>query len=396
MQLLTLSRFKNLKGKRVLLRVDFNVPIDAKGKIDPEGEQRLRTAVPTVQHLIDGGAKVIIVSHLGRPKGWEDKLSLEPAVKRFAKIIGQKILFVDDCLEDDVKVDNRLKKMKDGDIAALENIRFYKGEDKNDSFFARRLASLADIYVNDAFAVDHRAAASTVGVTKFLPCAAGLLVEKEVKALSRLFDNPKRPLVVLMGGTKISTKLPTIKKMCSIADKVLLGGGINRSFIAARGLEAGLPPVSKEDAAVAKSLLGKKNIQLATDVVVTKSEDGSVGTRVVPVNGLEADDMVMDIGPESVRAFAAVLKTAKTIVWNGPVGAFEIKMFSHGSVALGRVIAARSSGKCFGVVGGGETVACLAQTGMAEYVDHVSTGGGAMLEFLEGKVLPGIKPLLKK
>lgn len=392
----SLSRFKSLKGKRVLVRVDFNIPL-LKGQIGPEEEFKLASSVATVKRLSDEGAKVILISHLGRPKECEPELSLAPVVKRFAKLLGKKVAFIDDCLEgEDDGVHKKTAKMKDGDVVALENVRFYKGEEKNDVFFARRLASLADAYVNDAFAVCHRDAASTVGVAKLLPSAAGLLLEKEVKSLSKLLEHPKKPFIVLMSGMKISSKLPTLKNMLSIADKVLIAGGLAVGCYKALGYGTGLTAISADDVRLAKQILKKKNLVIPRDVVVTTHPVGKGKVRVAAIHDIRANEEVVDIGPESIRHFAAEIKRAKTIAWNGPVGMFEVKTFSHGTMALGRLIAARSRGLAFGVAGGGETVAALIGTGMSEWMDHISTGGGAMLEFLEGKTLPGIKPLLKK
>lgn len=396
MQLPTLKQFKSLKGKRVLLRVDLNVPLPKGGKIVPEEEQRVREALPTIERLTKGGAKVIIISHLGRPEGRDKKLSLAPVAKHLSTLLGKKILFVAENLEDDDSVEKKLMPLKNGEVAMLENIRFYKGEDKNSVFFARRLASLGDLYVNDAFAVAHRDTASTVGLARLLPGAAGLLMEKEVANLSKLFAEPGRPFVVLMGGAKISSKLPTLEHLLKIADAVLIGGGIANSFFKAKGYEVGRSLVSGEDLGLARKLLKSKKLVLPSDVLVSTSLGGKADVRVSAPDAIRKGEFVVDIGTQTMRDFAYTLKQAQTIVWNGPVGLFEIKKFSYGSTILGRVIAARSTGRAYGVVGGGETVACLALTGMAEYVDHVSTGGGAMLDFLAGKTLPGLKALLKK
>jgi 3-phosphoglycerate kinase len=396
MQLPTLKQFKSLKGKRVLLRVDLNVPMTKDGKIAPEDEQRIREVLPTVGRLSKGGAKVILLSHFGRPEGWDKRLSLAYVAKRLSALLGKKALFVTDSLEDDDAVEKKLASMGNGDVAMLENIRFYKGEEKNGVFFARRLARLGDLYVNDAFAVSHRDAASTVGLARLLPSAAGLLMEKEVANLSKLFGEPGRPFVVLMGGAKVSSKLPTLTYLLKIADAVLIGGGMANAFFRAKGHDVGRSEVSREDVVLAKKLLTNKKLVLPSDVLVTTSLAGKADVRVSSPDGIRKGEYVVDIGTQTMRDYAYTLKQAQTIVWNGPVGLFEIKKFSYGSTILGRVIAARSTGRAYGVVGGGETVACLALTGMAEYVDHVSTGGGAMLDFLAGKTLPGLKALLKK
>jgi len=397
MKLATLSRIRNLKGKRVLLRVDFNIPLGADGHIGQDADHKLRVSLPTIEHLLKGGAKVIAVSHLGRPKGCDEKYSLAPIARHLGKLLKKKVLFVDDCLEEAGAVEKRLKKLGDGQLALLENIRFYDQEEDNDPEFAARLASLADIFVNDAFAAAHRAHASTAGVTKHLKSYAGLLLEKEIKSLDRALTKPARPFFVLMGGAKISSKLPTLVKMLRVANKVFIGGGMANNFFRAKGYETGRSLVAAEDVRLAKKILKNKKLVLPEDVLVATSLDAAKAkVRVCLPREVKKSEYIVDIGTSSMRHFALELKKAQTLVWNGPVGLFEVKKFSHGSVILGRVIAARSKGKAFGVVGGGETIICLERTGMAEYVDHVSTGGGAMLEYLAGAKLPGIKPLVTK
>jgi phosphoglycerate kinase len=396
MKLATLSELKKLAGRRVLLRVDFNIPLGPKGKIGPGEEVKLRESLPTIEHLLRGGARVVAVSHLGRPKNCEVKYSLAPVARHLAKMLGRKVKFVDDCLEDGEKVDKSVAKLKDGEIALLENIRYYPEEEGNDKNFAKRLARLADIFVNDAFATCHRAHASTEGVTKFLPSYAGFLVEKEVKSLDHVLKKPKKPFYVLMGGAKISSKLPTLKKMLAVADKVFLGGGMANSFFAAKGWSVGKSKVAPEEVRLAKALLKNRKIVLPLDVLAATSLSDRANVRVSAPDCVKPNEFVIDIGTQTMRSFALELKKAQTIVWNGPVGLFEVKLFSHGTVILGRVIASRSKGRAFGVVGGGETIAALERTGMSEWVDHISTGGGAMLEYLSGKTLPGIKPLLRK
>jgi phosphoglycerate kinase len=394
MTLRTIGKGSGLRGKRVLLRVDFNIPAPKGGKIGSDDDMRIRAALPTIERLRASGAKLILVSHLGRPDGKAVRaLSLAPVAAHLASVLGTDVRFVKDDLRKAGKVERSLADLAPGGVAMLENIRFYPEEEKNGARFAKRLASLADVYVSDAFAACHRAHASTVGVAKYLPAYAGLLVEGEVRHLGRLLNRPKRPFVILLGGAKVSTKLPTLVNLLRIADRVLLGGGIANGFLAAKGLRLGKTKVDPADVRAAKKLLGDPKIVLPADLLVSRKTDGSAPARAVSPDGVMAGEYVLDVGTSAIREFAAALKKAKTIVWNGPLGKFEIKKFSHGSVALGRVIAARSSGNAFGVVGGGETVACLALTGMAEHIDHVSTGGGAMLEFLSGKTLPGIAVL---
>ena len=396
MKLQTLSKLRRLAGKRILVRVDFNVPVGKGGRIDDAEGIKIKSALPTIDRLAQAGARLVLVSHFGRPKGCEPEFSLAPVAKYLSKLMGKPIKFIDDCLEDGDKVDRAVAKLKDGEVALLENIRYYPEEEKNDPKFAKRLASLADVFVNDAFGTCHRAHASTAGVTKFLPSYAGLLVEKEVKSLDRLLKKPKKPFYVLMGGSKISSKFPTLKKMLRVADKVFIGGGMANNFFKARGFEMGKSLVSADEVKLAKALLKNKKIVLPVDVLAATAAKEEAKVRICRPDEVKKNELIVDIDVQTMRDFAIELKKAQTLVWNGPVGLFEIRKFSHGSVILGRVIAARSKGRAFGVVGGGETIACLERTGMAEYVDHVSTGGGAMLEYLSGKVLPGIKPLLKK
>lgn len=391
MRLPSVSRLKDLKGKRVLVRVDFNVPVGKHGQIGPGEDDRIRASIPTIERLAAHGARVILISHFGEPDGREAKFSLAPAADRLGQLMRCKIRFIADPLEHDDRVDRKIAALEPGEIALLENLRFYQGEEKNATFFSRRLASLADFFVNDAFGTAHRAHASTVGVTRYLPSFAGYLMETEVRNLEKTLAKPQKPFVVLMGGAKISTKLHTLVKFLSSADVILLGGAMANNFFEAQGLETGASLTSVPEVRLAKKLLRKKKIMLPVDVLVAGKNRGSV--RIAFPDDVGPDEAIMDIGPETIRRFAAELKKAKTIVWNGPMGAFETKKFSHGSIALGRLVAARSRGSAYGVVGGGETLKCLALTGLAEYVDHVSTGGGAMLEFLAGKTLPALAAL---
>ncbi len=394
MKLRMLPPARSLKGKRVLLRVDFNVRVGARGDIGKDDDDRIRAAIPTIRQLSDAGARVIIVSHLGRPAAKERALSLLPAARLLEEHLRRPVRFVMESIDDGDVVDRRLATMQDGDIALLENIRFYKGEEKNSPFLARRLASFADLFVNDAFSVTHRAHASVVGVAALLPSYAGLLLQKEVAQLSRLFDHPKKPFVVVVGGVKIGTKLPVIKSLLPLADAVLIGGGMANNFFKAKGLRIGASVHSAKDVKLAKALLRERKILLPHDVLVADKVAADAIIRVTTPDGIRAKESVVDIGPGTMRVYAALIKSAQTVVWNGPVGVHEIPRFANGSLILARVIAARSSGKAFGVVGGGDTLPVLAKTGMGEFVDHVSTGGGAMLDFLGGKPMPGIEPLI--
>jgi len=388
-----LDDLPQLTGRNVLVRVDYNVPLK-EGKVDSHGDIKLRTSLPTIRHLTARKAKVVLVSHLGRPEGWDRHLSLAPIVSRLEKLLRRRVLFVRDDITVGHEAEKRLSGLKAGQMAMLENVRFYPGEESNDRFFARRLASLGDLYVDDAFADAHRRHASNVGVTRHLKGYAGRLMESEIHNLDRLLRRPTSPFVVLMGGAKISTKLPTLKKLLGVADEILVGGGLANSFIRAHGLSVGRSVVPRSEVVVARRLIRNRKIVLPCDLLAASAVSGTAKVRVSDVDDVHDDEYVLDIGPRTVHDFAVRLTRAQPIVWNGPMGVFEIDQFSHGTVALGRVVAARAGGRAFGAVGGGETVAALELTGMAHHVDFISTGGGAMLEYLTGKTLPGIAPLL--
>lgn len=393
-KLKTLKQIKNLKGKKILVRVDFNVPFK-KGKI--MDATRIQTSAPTINHLLGSEAKVILASHLGNPGGKRKAaLSLKPIGAALAKILGKKVTVLSDCVGKGVA--NKIDKMKNGEVVLLENLRFHAGEEKNDAKFAKELASLADIYVNDAFAAAHRAHASIVGVPKFLPSYAGLLMEKEVNVLGGLLAKPKKPFVALIGGVKISTKIAVIQNLLKKVNWLLLGGALVNNFFKASGYEIGASIYEPKELKTAKKFLRNKKIVLPVDFVVGDFKGKKAWVMSVPKKcGVlcKKPYALLDVGPETIKKYAQIIRKANTLVWNGPMGYFEIPKYSHGTVALGQLIAARSRGKVFGVVGGGETISAVEKTGMAEYIDHISTGGGAMLEFLEGKILPGIKPLIK-
>lgn len=398
MKLKTIDQIKNLRGKRVLVRVDFNVPLKKKGgKIVVADDTRISAAVPTIKYLLEHGAKVILMSHLGDPGGKVKKdLSLKPVGATLAKILRMKGSAPADWVGR--KGSEKIDTMKSGEVMLLENLRFHPGEEKNDAKFAAGLASLADIYVNDAFAAAHRAHASIVGVPKFLPSYAGFLMEKEVNVLSGLLAKPKRPFMAMIGGAKISTKISVIENLLKKVNWLLLGGALVNNFFRAAGYGIGASIFEAKELKTAKKFLRNKKIILPVDFVVGDFKGKKAWVVGVPKKRTELcrkPYALLDIGPETIKKYAEFIRKAKTLVWNGPMGYFEIKKYSHGSVALGQLIAARSKGKVFGVAGGGETIEVLAKTGMAEYIDHISTGGGAMLEFLEGKILPGVKPLLK-
>ncbi|OGL73978.1 phosphoglycerate kinase [Candidatus Uhrbacteria bacterium RIFCSPHIGHO2_12_FULL_57_11] len=389
MKLRSIRQAKGLRGKRVLVRVDFNLPLGPNGSV--ADDWRIRRVAPTVDYLVKRGARVALLSHLGRPKGAERALRMDAVSDRLDYIIKRPVRKLNDCVGP--SVEGAVQALGPGEIVLLENVRFHPGEEKNDPKFARELARVADIYINDAFAVSHRAAASVVGVTKYLPSYAGLLMEEEVKALSKLLGKPKRPFVVLIGGAKIETKIGVIKNFLRKADSVLLGGALVLPFIKALHHRVGSSKVDPKEIRIAAGLIRNKKIELPVDLVV---ETMRRTPAVRWIDKVGVGETIYDIGPETIRRYAEILRRAETIVWNGPLGKFEEKRYSHGTIALGRFVATRSKGPAFGVVGGGETIQALKLTKMEEYVDFISTGGGAMLEFLEGKMLPGIKPLVDR
>jgi phosphoglycerate kinase len=399
MKLRTIDEIKKLKGKRVLVRVDFNVPLKKSGaKIVVADDTRIRAALPTIKYLLGQGAKVILMSHLGDPGGKvKNNLSLKPI-----GAILKKFLFMKATAPADWVGKKGLKKidaMKTGEVMMLENLRFHPGEEKNDKKFAAGLASLADIYVNDAFSAAHRAHASIASVPKFLPSYAGFLMKKEISVLSSLLVKPSKPFIGLIGGAKISTKISVIENLLKKVNSLLLGGALVNNFFKAAGYEIGASVYEPKELKTAKKLLKNKKIVLPIDFVAGDFKGKKAWVISVPKKKAalcKKPYALLDIGPETIKKYSGIIRKAQTIVWNGPMGYFEIPKYSHGSVALGRLVAARSRGKVFGVVGGGETIEAVGKTGMLEYIDHISTGGGAMLEFLEGKILPGIKPLLKK
>ena len=382
-------------GRRVFVCADLNVPIDD-GRITDD--TRIRASLPTIVNLLERGATVILASHLGRPKGKvNDALRLKPVADRLAQLLGRPVRMTGDALGPGVQV--AVDKLRPGDLILLENLRFHAAEEANDPEFAAALASLADLYVNDAFGAAHRAHASTEGITHHLPAVAGLLMEREVDALSRLLTRPPRPFHAVIGGAKVSGKLEVLEALLSRCQAVLVGGGMANTFLAARGLELGKSLVEEdqlENAArtMAEARRKRVRLMLPSDAVIAPQIHHRARTRTVQIGDVPKDQMVVDIGPETRAAYAAHLAKAKTIFWNGPMGVFEIPQFAEGTNALARVIARRSAAKVITVVGGGDSVAAVEQLGLAEKMTHVSTGGGASLEFLQGKTLPGVTALL--
>lgn len=372
-----------VRGRRVLVRVDFNVPMK-RGKV--ADDSRIRAALPTVEWLRRNGAKIILISHLGRPDKKDKSLSLKPVAKRLSSLLKKNVSFVDDCASPSVQ--KALSKMRNGDIVLLENLRFYPQEEADDDMFANYLASLADIYVNDAFGVSHRKNASVHAIAKFIPAYAGFLLEKEVDALSALLKNPKKPFVVVLGGAKVSDKIGVIDSLARKADIVLLGGAMSGAFAKALGYEVGKTRIELDSIVAVKRILKADKGKLALPLDVVGSDGKRV--RIFAVNRLPKNFAGLDIGPLTANIYAEVIREAKTVFWNGPMGLFEKKPFDRGSRAVALAMA-----KCKGttVIGGGDTIACLGD--LAKKMSHVSTGGGASLEFLEGRKLPGISIIPK-
>ncbi len=381
----------NAAGKRVLVRVDFNVPL-ADGRV--ANDTRIRAALATINFLREQGARVILISHLGRPKdGPDDSLRMDPVAERLADLLGAPVMKLDDCVGSEVEA--RLAELPEGGVALLENSRFHPEEKQNDPKFAAALARLADIFVNDAFGTAHRAHASTAGVAALLPAVAGFLVENELKQLSQLTDNPKHPFVTILGGIKVSDKIGVIDRFLDFADAILIGGAMCFGFLKAQGIDIGASKVEEEAIGVAAAALEKAKttkcrILLPTDLVVADSFSAEAATRMVRVEQIPEGWMGLDIGPATSSAYVREIESARTIFWNGPMGAFEMEPFSSGTRAIAEAVA---HARALKVSGGGDTVAALNRYGLADRLDHISTGGGAAMEFLEGKELPGIAAL---
>ena len=397
MKLRLLPPKTSLKGKRVLLRVDWNVPLT--GSFAGEKALKLERTFGTIRNLADRGAVVVMMTHLGRPKGRDMKFSTEKLAHIAHGMSDIPIHFCGEALDTPAglkKAQEMIHVAKPGTVFLLENVRFLKGEETDAPGIAKALASLGDIFVDDAFAASHRAHASVVGVAKILPSFAGPSLAEEVAALSRLLEKPKRPYIAVVGGAKLSTKLGVLEALLKVADRVLVGGAMAHPFFVAKGIKIGKSFTEKGGAAIAKKLMRNPKLALPTDAVVAPKLDPKKA-HVVPIKEIKANEVIGDIGTETMMTWAAWLKKANTIAWNGPVGVAEIPTFSHGSLLLARVIASRSKGSCFGVVGGGDTLPIVAKSGMGEWFDHVSTGGGAMLEFIAKKgSLPGLRVLQEK
>ncbi|WP_433945023.1 phosphoglycerate kinase [Paenibacillus sp. SN-8-1] len=381
-------------GKRVFVRVDFNVPLE-NGKITDD--TRIRETLPTIKYLIENGAKVILASHLGRPKGeFVDSLRLTPAAERLSELLGKPVAKADEAVGEAVKA--KVDALNNGDVLVLENVRFYPGEEKNDPELAKQFAELADLFVNDAFGAAHRAHASTEGIAHLIPAVSGLLMEKELAVLGKALSNPERPFTAIIGGSKVKDKIDVIDNLLNIADNVLIGGGLTYTFFKAQGYEIGQSLLDKDKLEVALGFIEKakklgKNFMLPVDIVVSDDFSADANTKIVNIDEIPADWEGIDIGPKTRELYADVIKKSKLVVWNGPMGVFEIEPFSHGTRQVAEACAATEG---YTIIGGGDSAAAAEKFHLADKMDHISTGGGASLEFMEGKKLPGVEALNDK
>lgn len=381
----------NYEGKRVLVRCDFNVPMDENRNITDD--IRITSSLPTIKYLVEKGAKVVLMSHLGRPKGEaKPKFSLAPVAKRLSELLGKDVIFAQDDMVVSQRVKDMLKDMKNGDVALLENTRYRKEEEKNGEEFSKDLASLGELYVNDAFGTSHRAHASNVGVSTYLPSAVGFLVEKEISVMGKALEEPERPFLAILGGAKVSDKIGVIENLISKVDSIIVGGGMAFTFLKAQGYDIGTSLLEEDKVELAKPLLEKAkannvSLLLPVDVVVAKEFKNDTEFKTVSIDKIPNDMMGLDIGEKSIAEFSNEIRTAKTIIWNGPMGVFEMDNFNKGTFAIANALV-ESGGTT--IIGGGDSASAVEKAGVADKVTHVSTGGGASLELLEGKVLPGI------
>lgn len=387
---------EDLEGKKVFVRADLNVPLDA--DLNISDDTRVRAAIPTLKYLVDNGAKVLLTSHLGRPKsGPEDKFRLNPVVPRLSELLGIEVKKVDDCIGEEVEA--AASKLENGEVLVLDNVRFYSEETANDADFAEKLAANADLYVNDAFGTAHRAHASTEGVTKFLsPAVAGFCMQKELDYLDGAVAEPTRPFAAIVGGSKVSSKIGVIESLLNKCDKLFLGGGMIFTFYKAKGLDTGSSLVEDDKIDLAKELMAKAEekgveIVLPTDVVVADAFDAEANTQVVSAEEIPEGWMGLDIGPDSLKTFQGKLEECKSVIWNGPMGVFEMDAFAKGTFGVADTLAKMGENGAITIIGGGDSVAAVEKAGLAEKMSHISTGGGASLELLEGKTLPGVAAL---
>jgi len=387
----------DIRGKRMLMRVDFNVPM-MDGKVTDD--KRIKAALPTIQYVLDQGASLILMSHLGRPKSAlrqaqdtasDSAFSLRAASETLSTLLNRPVQMAPDCIG--AEVEKMAKALKPGEVLMLENTRFHAGEEKNDLEFARQLASLGDVYVNDAFGSAHRAHASTEGVARFLPAVSGFLMEQELEYLGRAVSNPVHPYIAILGGAKISDKILVVESLLSKCDKLIIGGGMANTFLAAQGLNMQDSLVEVEAMELAKSIMAKSSdkLILPIDAVIADKFDAEANTKTVPVDKIPAGWRMLDVGPKTLELYQITLKGVKLVVWNGPVGVFEMPKFAEGTFALARMLAESGA---ITVIGGGDSASAVKKAGVAKKMTHVSTGGGASLEFLEGKILPGVAALL--
>ena len=396
----------DLKGKRVLIRVDFNVPLDDHQNITDDS--RIRAALPTIRYVIEKGGKAILMSHLGRPKGKKNPaLSLAPVALRLSELLGKEVKFVNDCIGEEVE--KVVSRMKSGDVILLENLRFHPGEEKGDDSFARKLASLGNVYVDDAFGTAHRAHASMVGVTKFIDrCASGYLLRKEIEYLGQAIENPKRPFIAILGGAKVSDKIKVIKNLIDKVDSILIGGAMAYTFLKVEGVPVGKSKIETiiedkegnqiEVSELIREILDKAAIKQVEIILPLDHIEGNkfaenAEVKIVGREGIEDGWMGLDIGPETIKLYSEKIKEAKTVFWNGPMGVFEMKPFAKGTMAIARALA---ESEAISIIGGGDSVAAVNRSGVTGRITHISTGGGAALKFLEGKALPGIAALTEK
>lgn len=383
-----------VSGKRVFVRVDFNVPLENGSITD---DTRIRETLPTIKYLIEKGAKVILASHLGRPKGQAaEELRLTPVAARLSELLGKQVAKADEAVGEAVKA--QADALNNGDVLLLENVRFYDGEEKNDPQLSKAFAELADLYVNDAFGAAHRAHASTEGIAHYLPAVSGLLMEKELDVLGKALNNPEHPFTAIVGGAKVKDKIDVIENLLNLADTIIIGGGLSYTFLKAQGYEIGKSLVDNEKLDLALSFINKAkekgvNFLLPVDVVVADDFSAKANTQIVGIDGIPVDWKGLDIGPKTSEIYADAIAKSKLVVWNGPMGVFEIEPFSHGTQAVAKACAEASG---YTVIGGGDSAAAAEKFHLADKMDHISTGGGASLEFMEGKALPGVVALNDK